>query len=85
MYRAAKKDDAGVRKALLEDEFTKIAVSNHQNTLLSACDSKDVLIGEAMRVVSGNGRHIVTTLAIFHSALIIPGKPKPSIGYNYPL
>jgi hypothetical protein len=49
------KQDAGVCKALIEDQLAEIPVGNNQNSLLLPGDRKDILVGKTMGVVSGVG------------------------------
>ena len=53
-------EDAGVEEALVEDQLAEIPIGNHQNALLSPRDGQDILVGETMRVVAGDGGYVVT-------------------------
>jgi hypothetical protein len=58
----SKEKNAGVREALVKDQFAEIPVSNEQNTLLVPGDCQDILIGRAMRVVARDGRNVMAKL-----------------------
>ena len=55
----SEKQDAGVGKALVEDQLAEIAIGNDQNSLLLPGNRQDVLIREAWRVVARDGRHVM--------------------------
>jgi len=57
-----KEDDAGMGEALVEDQLAEIAIGNDKDALLSASNSKNILIGKAMRVIAGDGRDVVAEL-----------------------
>jgi hypothetical protein len=54
------KQDAGVGKALVKDQLTEIPVGNDEDPLLLPGNRQHVLISKAMRVVSRDGRDVVT-------------------------
>jgi hypothetical protein len=57
--RQPEEQDASVNETLVEDQLAEIAVGNHQNALFPAGDGQDLLVSEAVRVVAGDGRHVV--------------------------
>jgi hypothetical protein len=58
-----KEDDAGVDKALVEDQLAEIAVGDYQYPSLFPGDRQDVLIGKTRRVVLRDGLNIMAKLA----------------------
>lgn len=54
-----KEEDASVGKALLKDELTEIAVGNDKDPLLLPGDGQDIGIGETMRIIPGDGLHVM--------------------------
>jgi hypothetical protein len=57
--RKPEKQDARVRKPLVKDQLSEIAVSNDEDPLLLSGNRQDVLIRQTMRVISGDGRNVV--------------------------
>lgn len=55
----AEEDDAGMRSALSEDEFTKMAIVGDEDALLVRCDREHVGIVEGPHVVLTDCRNIV--------------------------
>ena len=57
-----KEDDPSVSEALLEDQFTKIAVCNNENPLLLPGNSKHIFIGKPVGVITGDGARVMSKL-----------------------
>jgi hypothetical protein len=57
------KQDAGVGKALVENQLTEIAIGNDEDPPFLPGNRQHVLIRKAMRVVSRNGRDVVTVVS----------------------
>ena len=53
--RKPEENDAGVSQFLLEDQLAEVAVGNDQNSLLFPGYFKDVLVGETVGEIPGNG------------------------------
>src|SRR5512133_2390856 len=54
------KQDTGVGKALVENQLTEIAICNDEDPLFFPGYRQHVLISQAVRVVSRDGRDVVT-------------------------
>jgi hypothetical protein len=59
----SKEDDAGVGESLVENQFAKIAVGDHQNPLLLPGDGQDILIGKSRWIVARDGLSVMAKLA----------------------
>jgi hypothetical protein len=57
-----KEDDAGVSKAVLEDQLAEIAVCNQENPLLVPGDGKHICIGKPVGIVAGDRGHVMAKL-----------------------
>jgi hypothetical protein len=59
----AKEDNPGMRKPLVEDEFSEIAVGNDQDTLLFPGKGKNIRIRKAGRVVARDRHNVMAKAA----------------------
>ena len=57
------KQHASVGKTLVEDQLAEIPVRNNEDPLLLPGNRQDVLIRQAMRVISGDGRNVVAKIS----------------------
>jgi hypothetical protein len=58
-----KKDDAGMGKFLVKDQFAEIPISNEENTFLVPGNGQHILIGKTWRVVARDDLHVMAESA----------------------